>query len=483
MRSEDRAITRRDLLRRAAVTAGGLALAGTAGELVSRSLASGPGPPRPPHWVSRPDLSIPSLTVLRAEEGVSEDPIFMAPYNAPDEAQAGAVIADNTGQPIWENPIPHRVTTNVRVQSYRGAPVLTWWEGEIELGHGLGEYVIADTSYRTIRRVQAARGLRGDLHEFLITPSETALLTSYAIRRADLRGVGGSARETVQDAIFQEIDLTDGRLLMEWHSLDHVPFEQSYSPVTPDWDYFHINSLDVDLDGCLLVSSRSMHTVYKIARDGSIVWRLGGKASDFQMGPGSVFAWQHDARRLPDGTLTVFDNGATPAVERLSRGLVLGLDEDAMTASMLRQYRHAGVLAGSQGNMQTLENGNVFVGWGEVPRVSEFDRAGRLVFDALLGKQYECYRAFRLPWSAQPAQAPAVAAHAGRIYASWNGATGVSAWRALTGPEAGALSPQRPVRRTGFETVMDAPPRSAYAAVEALDTSGATLGRSAAIAL
>ncbi len=477
----DGTFTRRDLLRRGALAAGGLAVAGSAGELVARSLAASPAPPRAPRFLSRPDLRIPSLTVLRAEQGASEDPIFIAPYNAPGEAQAGTVITDNSGQPIWENPIPHKVTTNVRVQSYRGEPVLTWWEGEIELGHGVGEYVIADTSYRTVRRVQASGHMRGDLHEFLITPRETALLTSYQVRKADLRALGGPASETVQDAIFQEIDLTDGRLLMEWHSLDHVPFEQSYYPIEHDWDYFHINSVDVDLDGDLLVSSRNTHAVYKIARDGSIVWRLGGKDSDFQMLPGSSFAWQHDARRLPDGTLTIFDNGANPAVERLSRGLVLELDEDAMTARMLRQYRHAGVLADSQGNMQTLPHGNVFVGWGEIPRVSEFDPSGRLVFDALLGRQYECYRAFRLPWSAQPADAPAVASRGSQVYASWNGATALAAWRVLSGGDPQALSPHRPVRRGGFETVMNVPARSAYAAVEALDEDGTVLGRSGTI--
>ena len=73
-----------------------------------------------------------------------------------------------------------------------------------------------------------------------------------------------------------------------------------------------------------------------------------------------------------------------------------------MTATLLDQYTHPGILAGSQGSVQLLANGNVFVGWGEVPRVSEFDHAGRLVFDALLGEKYECYRAFRLPWTRPP---------------------------------------------------------------------------------
>ncbi len=207
------------------------------------------------------------------------------------------------------------------------------------------------------------------------------------------------------------------------------PVERVIPPVTADWDFFHINSLDLDGDG-ILVSSRSTHTVYKVARsDGRILWRLGGRRSDFAMGSGTAFAWQHDARRQPDGTLTIFDNGATPAVEQLSRGLILDVDERAMRAELLHQYTHPRVLAGSQGSLQLLANGNVFVGWGEVPRVSEFDQEGRLLFDALLGEKYESYRAFRHSWSGRPATAPALVVagrgRARRAYSSWNGATGI----------------------------------------------------------
>jgi hypothetical protein len=482
-------ITRRQLLRSAGMGAVGLSLTGAVGEIVAGALASqrrAAQPPTAPAWHSRPDLRIPALTITDRSEGASSDPIFIAPYNAP-KGQAGAVIVDNDGQPIWENPLAGKVTTNFRVQSYRGSPVLTWWEGEIELGHGVGEYVMADSSYRTIRRVQAANGLRGDLHEFVITPNDTALLTSYVVKNADLSSVGGSRNGTIQDAIFQEIDLSSGSVLLEWHSLNHVPLEQSYSPVGADWDFFHINSVDLDLDGNLLVSSRSMHTVYKLDKAGTILWRLGGKASDFSMGAGSNFAWQHDARRQPDGTLTVFDNGATPAVERRSRGLILDVDEDAMTASLVCQYTHPRILAGSQGSMQVLGNGNVFVGWGEVPRVSEFHHSGRLVFDALLGKDYQSYRAFRLPWTGLPAQAPAIAlsGDAGdlTVYASWNGATEVQSWQLLAGAGSSAMRPVSSTRSRGFESVLRSRSRGPLVAVRALDANGRQLGQSSVHAI
>jgi hypothetical protein len=478
-------MTRRRLLRAAGGGAAGLALSGSLAELLTGALAAGgPAPPAVPRWHSRPDLRIPTLTVLRNDPGASREPIFVAPYNAPN-AQAGAVIVDARGEAIWENPIADAVTTNFRVQRYRGSPVLTWWEGSIELGHGVGRYVIADASYRPIRQVQAARGLRGDLHEFVITPDDTALLTSYVVRDADLSAVGGPRRGTIQDAIFQEIDLASGRLLLEWHSLEHIPLAESYAPVSADWDFFHINSVDFDGDGNLLISGRSTHAIYKIARrDGEILWRLGGRYGDFTMGADTQFAWQHDARRQPDGTLTVFDNGATPAVEPRSRGLILAVDERAMTAGLLHEYTHARVLAGSQGSVQLLANGNVFVGWGEVPRVSEFDREGRLLFDAVLGRQYESYRAFRLPWTGRPAQAPAIALARGHdcertAYASWNGATEVRAWQLLAGTGGADLRPLAQVRADGFESALRVPATAGpLLAAQALDGGGRPLGRS-----
>ena len=98
----------------------------------------------------------------------------------------------------------------------------------------------------------------------------------------------------------------------------------SRAPRHPIYDYFHINSIEPEANGNFLVSARNTHTLYEIDRKTKkILWRLGGKKSDFKMGPGTNFEWQHDARRQADGTITMFDNGAAPPVEKFSRVLVL----------------------------------------------------------------------------------------------------------------------------------------------------------------
>jgi hypothetical protein len=86
--------------------------------------------------------------------------------------------------------------------------------------------------------------------------------------------------------------------------------------------------MGLDGEGNLLLSGRNTHALYQINRkSGAVNWRLNGKKSDFAMGPGTGFAYQHDARRQPDGTITVFDNSGAPQVGPYSRAITLAVDE------------------------------------------------------------------------------------------------------------------------------------------------------------
>jgi hypothetical protein len=272
-------------------------------------------------------------------------------------------------------------------------------------------------------------------------------------------------------------------VLLEWHSLDHIPLTESYWPLTSwSWDYVHLNSIDVDLDGNLLVSSRNTHTVYKIdRRSGEIIWRLGGKHSDFAMGAGATFAWQHDVRIHPGGTMTVFDNEGSPFLPGgQSRAIVLAVDERQMTAKLVHEYRHPQPLAASsKGSVQLLPNGNVFVGWAAEPFISEFSPSGELLFDARLGDDYIFYRASRLPWTGNAPATPAVATERSgastNVYVSWNGDTRVARWTALAGTSAANLAAAATVARSGFETAMRLPGKFTALRVRGIDATGATL--------
>ena len=177
--------------------------------------------------------------------------------------------------------------------------------------------------------------------------------------------------------------------------------------------------------------------MYKVDRNsGEVVWRLGGKKSDFEMGTDVRTFLPHDARRNPDGTITIFDNRDVVRAEQ-SRGIVVEVDEDRMSASLVRSiltptsyFRYSGQRAGIAERQRP--------GWrGSAPHFSEFDHHGKLL-DAAYPAESESYRAFRFPWSGQPTDDPAIVVELGAedevtIYASWNGATEVTTWQVLAG--------------------------------------------------
>ena len=182
--------------------------------------------------------------------------------------------------------------------------------------------------------------------------------------------------------------------------------------------------------------------------------------------------------------MTIFDNGAGPQVHPQSRGIVLDLDEDDMTATLVRAYAHPDKLVStSQGNMQVLPNGNVVIGWGSEPFVSEFSHDGELLFDANIPPDDDSYRGFRFPWKGQPAEAPAVAVDRRSdeevdLFASWNGATQVAIWEVLAGPQPDQLESLGAAPRDGFETAISARTAEPYVAVRARDSSERILGTS-----
>jgi hypothetical protein len=293
----------------------------------------------------------------------------------------------------------------------------------------------------------------------------------------------------------QEIDMRTGLVRWEWHSLDHVAASESEVEVPADttpWDWFHLNSIDPEPDGDIFISARSTWAGYQLqAGTGTILWRLGGTRSSFRLAPGTKLAWQHDGRVLPDGDVTFFDDGANPPIHEQSRAVRIHLDFRAHTARLVSAYTHANppLLAASQGNMQTLADGNTLVGYGGVPAISEYGAGGRLLFDAHQPFDMIFYRAYRYPWSGRPATPPAVLASLNDtseetiVHASWNGATEVAAWRVLAGPKPASMSPRATIPASEFESSTTLPKRFAYVRVQALGAHGEVLGSSTATAV
>ena len=443
-------------------------------------------------FVTRPDLR-PAAVQINQDTGGAADGLVMLAVRGPE--QNGPMIIDDAGQVVWFQQSAAPFVADLKVVDYLGQQALAWYEGAFTLraGVGAGEYVMVDRSYRELARVRAGNGYEADLHELEITPDQTALVLVYTPVELDLRPYGGPADGVVLDQVVQEIDIPTGSVLFEWHSLDHIPLTatQQAPPTssTDNWDYVHGNSIDVDTDGNYLLSGRSSSNVYKIDRTtGEVLWTLGvdGDFTPTNFPASDWFASQHDARRRADGTLGIFDNGAGPGLtlRSYSRGLVLAIDETAMTATAVQEFRSTpDRLAASQGSFAELAGGNELIGWGALPFVTEMDSAGTVVWEAQLPTAVQSYRAARQAWVGLPVQEPDLAVTPTGtgtfdVSASWNGATEVATWEVLAGSAAGRLNVLTSAPRTGFETIIPVSTDQPIVAVRARDGAGKLLGTS-----
>lgn len=440
------------------------------------------------HFRSRPDLEPASVTINGGAAPRGPGDIFVAPQAGP--IQNGPMLMDRSGNLIWFDPLntPNMLATDFRVQQIGNRKVLTWWQGFQNRGSGRGEGVIMDSHYHEIATVQAANGLQGaDLHEFLVTRFNRA----YIIAASPLKTSVTS--KPLMDSVIQEIDIKTGLVLFEWHSFDHIPLSETFfkNPANSGFVYdpYHANSISITPVGDLIVSMRNTWGVYRVNHEsGRVMWTLGTSNSSFSMGKGTGTAFQHDAVIQPDGSLTIFDDGAgPPQVHSQSRAIRVALDTTHKTATLVKEYDHSpAILSWFEGSAQVLPGGDMFVGWGSSPYFSEFNSSGGLDFDARFTEPTTSYRAYRFPWTGSPDTKPDLAVSTGSngtttVYASWNGATKVASWRVLAGSAPNSLSPLGTAAKRGFETAISEHSQQAYFAVQALDSRGRTLATSAAV--
>jgi EmrB/QacA subfamily drug resistance transporter len=466
---------------------------------------SGPGAPigayttRDTHsFVSAPSLHPPKIHSAgsTATSELAPGYLFLTNFyhvaRPPIVGQSGPLILDNSLQPVWFKPVPEDVVaSNLGLQTYHGKPALSWWQGTItESGvTETGEYVIADQHYRPVARLKGQDDWILTLHS-LIIEGDHAWVTANKNIPLDLSDHGGAFNGAVVDSAVQEYDLESGKLLRSWSALDHIPLTASYAiPGTNGfpWDAYHVNWIDRTRDGKFLVSMRNTWAAYLVDVDtGRIDWTLGGKRSDFQFGPGADFQWQHDVSLKPGSLITMFDDhccqvrGADTwiAASAPSRGLVLKLDERARTVTLVDQYgQEKNIAAAYMGNAQQLPNGNVLVGWGSQPYISEYSRSGRKLMEAVFPDPDIAYRVNRAEWVGLPLSPPTGAARVegGKttVFASWNGATRVASWRVLVGQSVVATAP-----KSGFETAIPVSRSDGTFVVEALDDGGRVIGTS-----
>jgi hypothetical protein len=451
--------------------------------------------PRRPRLRSLPELRPAGWCVSRRPtERTADGHLLVTPRSRPEwrrRDQHGVMILSSRGQLLWYSPRPH-VARDLKTVSYRGERLLAFYQ---RVPRGRSHYVLLDRRYRPVTRVRPRYGYVTDTHELQLTRRGTAYVSSY--QPVHHRGLG----RLVTDYVIQEIDLSTGDVLFEWHALDHVAPSASYQPppaAPHSWDYFHGNSIEPpDAGGTIVVSARNTSAVYGIdRRTGALRWTLGGKLDEFGLRRRQQFCAQHDARRGLGGRLTIFDDGGLALGDtrecplHRARVQIFRLDLRTRRARVVRTIRSqpssddgSGLYVWAMGSAQRQPNGNVLIDWGTTGRITEVTPQGDVVHGLQL--EYYSYRAVRSRWRGSPTGRPAVAARSGtrvlRVWASWNGATEVARWRVLAGRSERALRRAGSSRFAGLETLIRLRSRARYVAVEALDAGGSVLRRSATV--
>ncbi|MCX7879998.1 MAG: aryl-sulfate sulfotransferase [Ignavibacteria bacterium] len=327
------------------------------------------------------------------------------------------MILDNNGKPIKYKKVPvpgfdfkmqpNGLITNARIIASYIPQGWGWAEAYME---------VMDENLNIIDTVQCRGGYIADFHDFKMLPNGHYLLISYDPQPIDMSKIipNGNPNAIVLGSIVQELD-ADKNVVFQWRDWDHIPITDTYSSLEGvALDPVHINAVELDYDGHILISSRHISEITKINRQtGEIIWRLGGKKNMFtfigehEENAPTYFSYQHDIRRQPDGNVTLYDNGVqhTP---KYSRAVEYKLDEDNLTAELVWEYRNEPDIYGeTMGSTQRLPNGNTVIGWGGIVSqfyriVTEVNKKGEIEFELSFPRgaafQMTTYRAYRFPY-------------------------------------------------------------------------------------
>lgn len=163
---------------------------------------------------SRPDLSPPRLNITIPAPVPGNGYIFVCPYSGlvkgggldGPEQPAGYIFRDN-GDLVWSSlGLLSGWVGNMQVTEYKGEPVISVFQGELDFyhGHGWGQPTLLNQHYDPVRLLRGGNHHIISIHEFRVVNGTTALVEVYEPTVIDLRPYGGLVgQHWIVDGIFQ----------------------------------------------------------------------------------------------------------------------------------------------------------------------------------------------------------------------------------------------------------------------------------------
>ena len=288
------------------------------------------------------------------------------------------VVIDNTGRVVWYLHFANGPGLNFMAQPngrYAARP-------QTADPNDLEPWIEMDALGNTTRSLGCAQGLQPRPHDLISATDGSYWLMCDDTRTMDLTPYGGRAGARVTGTNVQHVG-ADGNLKFQWSPFDH--FAVADLPVSEisgalvNWT--HGNSIDLDVDGNLLVSFRNLGEITKVnVSSGAVMWRLGGSRNQFSFENmnGVAFSRQHGVRVKSAGQLALLDNTGDPNESRSESYLI---SESARTARLMLSYGSVpGVVTQIGGSVQTLAGGRTLASFGTEGRVEEYDNSGRVMW-------------------------------------------------------------------------------------------------------
>ncbi|MBN2764021.1 MAG: aryl-sulfate sulfotransferase, partial [Bacteroidales bacterium] len=358
---------------------------------------------------------------INVSEGTSEGYFFLGPMPIGSNTPGCLIIMDDYGTPVF-----YRKTKN-KTYCFQPYPTgnLAYFEGKIL------KYLEIDSAYQSIDTMGCFDCDRFDIHELRILEDGGYILAGFKYRTVDMSTIvpGGNAAATIQDYVIQEFD-ADDQIIFEWNTKDYYEITDVNDNVdltASVIDPTSFCSIEVESDTSLIMSMAHQDEITKVdRRTGEVIWRMGGKNNQFTfVNSTRPFTRQHDARRLPNGNIIVFDDG-TFSTPFYSRAVEYKIDEDSMIATQVWEFDHGKTIQSThKGSVQRLLNGNTLIGWGgfgsnpAVPSATEVKPDGTIVFEVGTPQHDGSYRVRKFPWRTNLFEAVVDSVDFG----NWNGYT------------------------------------------------------------
>ena len=326
--------------------------------------------------------------------------IFYSPFGIMNFSPTYLIITDKYGTPVFYRKVDETAFDFKELND----STLTYFS------LGRNQYYIMNNSYDIIDSASMQNSYVTDFHDMIRLENKHTFLMSYDFQkiRMDTVIAGGDSDATVIGTVVQELD-EDKNVVLQWRSWDHLKITNATYDINlrqSRIDYVHTNSIEIDYDGNILLSNRYYDEIIKINRQtGNTIWRLGGKYSKnnqftFLNDPDG-FSHQHDVRRLPNGNITLFDNGNLHS-PRYSRVTEYQVDEVNKSVSLVWEYKNdPETYSPAMGGARRLSNNNTIIGWGALTTsvsISEVQTDGTISFYLTLPDTLINYRAFKFPW-------------------------------------------------------------------------------------